>query len=277
MLARRSDESFVFKLYATNNDDAEDSDLIQNKRFGKLDFGIKHYAGDVVYTGEEFVSKNKDSLPKSMVTISAKCSNTLISTVMGKSSSRSLQSSSKQRRGSGMNNNLVWSKFKSQLGGLMEALSTTETRYVRCIKPNMEKLPKVVDDESVIEQLRCAGVIAAVNVSRSTFPNRMLHEAVVEKFACCCDRETDVFNVKLILSKLLDQTAFEVGKTRIYFRKGMLEVSERSGGGLRKMSSIRATTKLTLFHSFVWLARLILASLKTRLNSLGAEARKHQA
>ena len=35
---------------------------------------------------------------------------------------------------------------------------------------------------STVEQLRCAGVVAAVTISRSAFPNRLEHETVLERF-----------------------------------------------------------------------------------------------
>ena len=70
---RGGDESFVYKIYAMNKEALAEADndvpLVNNKRFTKLQFGIKHYAGDVKYEGENFVKKNNDSLPKAMVEV----------------------------------------------------------------------------------------------------------------------------------------------------------------------------------------------------------------
>ena len=76
----------------------------------------------------------------------------------------------------------VWTKFKEQLCDLMVSLKATRTRYIRCIKPNDFKKPLIMQHVSTVQQLRCAGVVAAVTISRSAFPNRLEHEVVLERF-----------------------------------------------------------------------------------------------
>jgi myosin-5 len=146
----------------------------------------------------------------------------------------------------------VWTKFRGQLTNLMSNLEKTRTRYIRCIKPNQEKQPLVMEHASTIEQLRCAGVVAAVTISRSAFPNRLEHEVVLDRFKPLwskgehppeeelADFEPDE-RAKFLVEKLLTSSlksletypsenvvmkAFVIGRSRAYFRAGSLEFLE---------------------------------------------------
>jgi myosin V len=163
-----------------------------------------------------------------------------------------------QRRQSNIIALTVWSKFKHQLSDLMSSLSDTRTRYIRCIKPNTRKRPLLMEHVSTVEQLRCAGVVAAVTISRSAFPNRLDHEVVLDRFKSLWPKGGDHLlqhggesdkgdndttemdkirkSVDLLLAlalKALEYArggvmirAFVIGKSRAYFRAGALEYLE---------------------------------------------------
>jgi myosin heavy subunit len=135
----------------------------------------------------------------------------------------------------------------------MADITVTQTRYIRCIKPNPEKEPLKMNMFSSAEQLRCAGVVAAVTISRVAFPNRLMHETALERFSCLGhisldsliekkkeasdDDETGYKEaVQILFQDLLKDMektdegsvtrAFECGRSRIYFRTGALESLE---------------------------------------------------
>jgi myosin-5 len=130
----------------------------------------------------------------------------------------------------------------------MANIGETRTRYIRCIKPNSMKKPRVMQHLSSVEQLRCAGVVAAVTISRSAFPNRLLHEQVFDRFMCLdkgfhrqstptSDPSEIVAELQELLGRLLSSLetinsdgkivrGFVCGKTRAYFRAGSLEYLE---------------------------------------------------
>ncbi|CAN0479659.1 unnamed protein product, partial [Laminaria digitata] len=58
-------------------------------------------------------------------------------------------------------------------GVYRETIGLTAVQYVRCIKPNAAKLPGRMENAKVAEQLRCAGVVEAIRISRAAYPNRM--------------------------------------------------------------------------------------------------------
>jgi myosin heavy subunit len=109
-----------------------------------------------------------------------------------------------------------------------------------------------MEHDMTLEQLRSAGVIAAVTMSRAAFPNRLEHMKVLERFAPIWQlfwskrsgatqkvqskKLLDHENVETLLSAALKplevevddtaQPAYAVGKTRTYFVAGALEYLE---------------------------------------------------
>ena len=73
-------------------------------------------------------------------------------------------------------------KFKHQLSQLLSEINLTSVHYVRCIKPNHEKLPKLYTIPAVVNQLRCAGVVEAIRITRARFPNKLTHAAFLLRF-----------------------------------------------------------------------------------------------
>ena len=275
-----SDKGFVAKSGAMNKDNAC---FIRENGFLDCEFGIHHYAGRVVYDANGFVTKNMDTLPTDLQECATKSTNAILAQELGNdammnhhhhhgaaskktttsrkqhasgsSSSKTLTPGSAGKRG-GAGSNLVgvsvFSKFRGQLSTLMTNLKQTRTRYIRCIKPNAMKKPLVMQHRSTVEQLRCAGVVAAVTISRSAFPNRLEHSVVLDRFKAMWGKgqhlaaehsgtEDPEDKTKRLVDTMMttalksmqstkeDGTeikAFVMGKTRTYFRAGALEYLE---------------------------------------------------
>jgi myosin-5 len=245
-----NDQDFVQKALRQND---KSPCLIINK-IDRMSFGIHHYAGKVMYDAEGFVGRNQDTLPTDLSDLVAKSTNTVVASVMA---SEEEPSSSEVRRGAPKRakSNLVaptvWGKYKTQLASLMSNLRKTESRYIRCIKPNMKKVPILLEHIPTVEQLRCAGVVAAVTLSRSAFPNKLNNSIVRYRYGNQWDQRAYPSKKKpsmmategiradcdAILRGALKpkeeehengrvMRAFVVGKTRSYFRAGALEYLE---------------------------------------------------
>ena len=94
-----------------------------------------------------------------------------------------------KRRNSFMMAEAVTMKFKTQLNHLMEIISSTKVQYVRCIKPNPNKSKDEFYRPLVVEQLRSAGMIEAIRISRSAYPNRLLYTDFLNRFRCLRARQ----------------------------------------------------------------------------------------
>merc|ERR1712151_604368 len=112
----------------------------------------------------------------------------------------------------------------------------------------MAKKPILMEHIATVEQLRCAGVIAAVTLSRSAFPNRLENRVVRYRYKSMWDKrkypssktsddtrdeamrkDIDALMSYALQSKvdpITGRKAFVVGRTRTYFRQGALEYLE---------------------------------------------------
>ena len=76
----------------------------------------------------------------------------------------------------------VGSHFSKQLTELRAKIDLTSPHYVRCLKPNGLLVPDHFDPLMIVEQLRCAGVVEAVRVSRVGYPQRYNHSQFVARY-----------------------------------------------------------------------------------------------
>jgi len=257
-----SNEAFVSKLKTINSDA---TCLIQDRLHRSCEFAVMHYAGPVKYDATMFLTKNVDSLPIDLLKCGVEfCSNSIIKTelkaLLDTRIAAATSSSSRSARAV-----TIVSKFKSQLNVLMARIGKTRTRYIRCIKPNPECTPRKMNLKMTLDQLRCAGIVAAVSVTRLAFPNRLLHETALSRFRLLmgedvAPKSTTVEYVESAFSKLLKTMevidngvvtkAFVCGKTRLYFRKGALELLEK-----QRLAVIGSLAILLQRHIRVYLSK----------------------
>jgi len=224
---------------------AHQKSLIVETLHKRTEFGICHFAGPVIYDASNFVEQNTDRLPDGLLSLAKKSSNPLIAAEFGalwKTYEQEIMSDVQRRSIMRMS---VIDKFRSQLRELMAAMKDSQTRYVRCVKPNELMNPDLVDHQSVLRQLRCAGLVTAVELSRETFTDKLTFKVVEERFGCLLNsvQESNTRDMKpdeksqYMMSTLFapvikafrasDFTMpFAVGRTRVYFRAGALEILE---------------------------------------------------
>ena len=76
----------------------------------------------------------------------------------------------------------VGGQFSNQLRRLRHRIDGTHPHYVRCLKPNDQLQPCNFDPNTVVDQLRCGGIIEAIRVSRAGFPHRYSFEHFSSRF-----------------------------------------------------------------------------------------------
>ncbi|KAI5448218.1 hypothetical protein KIW84_015587 [Lathyrus oleraceus] len=213
MFPRSTHETFAEKLYQTLKD---------NKRFSKpklsrTDFTINHYAGDVTYQTDLFLDKNKDYVvPEHAALLCAsKCS--FVSGLfppLHEESTKSTKFSS------------IATQFKQQLQSLLETLSATEPHYIRCVKPNNLLKPGIFENNDVLQQLRCGGVMEAIKISCAGYPTRKNFDEFVQRFSIMepkvlksCPDEMTACKRLLDKANLKD---YQIGKTKVFLRAGQM-------------------------------------------------------
>ncbi|CAO2833475.1 unnamed protein product [Amaranthus hypochondriacus] len=195
-------------------------------------FSICHYAGLVPYDTTGFLEKNRDPVHSESLQLLQSCSSPLLRLF----ASSMLDQSQKSISSSGLSalvtqKRSVATKFKSQLYKLMQQLEDTTPHFIRCIKPNSKQLPGVYDNDLVMQQLRCCGVLEVVRIARCGYPNRITHQEFAQRFGFLLSDKSVSQDPLSISVAILQQfnilpELYQVGYTKLYFRTGQIAALE---------------------------------------------------
>ncbi|EHB18143.1 Myosin-Vc [Heterocephalus glaber] len=218
LLPHGTDENWLQKLY---NNFVNKNSLFEKPRMSNTSFIIQHFADKVEYECEGFLEKNRDTVHDTLVDIMR------TSKITVKPAKQVVKPSSKHLRTS------VGSKFRSSLALLMETLNTTTPHYVRCIKPNDQKLPFEFDSKRVVQQLRACGVLETIRISAQSYPSRWTYIEFYGRYGILMTRQElaagDRKRVcQVVLRRLIqDWNQYQFGKTKIFFRAGQVAYLEK--------------------------------------------------
>lgn len=95
-----------------------------------------HHAGDVVYTVDGFIEKNRDTLTQDILTLMEGSQGRLAALLF--KDTRSEQEKAKRPP-------TISTQFRRQVDELMASLQSCQPHYIRCIKPNDEKACDVME------------------------------------------------------------------------------------------------------------------------------------
>ncbi|KAG7218961.1 hypothetical protein INR49_005539 [Caranx melampygus] len=210
-------------------DNGECLDLIEKKnpfyvkpRVAVHFFGVKHYAGEVVYDVRGMLEKNRDTFRDDILNLLRESRldfvYDLFEHILSRNKQDTLKSSSKHRRPT------VSSQFKNSLHSLMATLSTSNPYFIRCIKPNTCKMPDQFDQTVVLNQLRYSGMLETVKIRRTGFPVR-------RPFQDFCSRYKVLMRGVLMpddprgrcvqLLQHYDSADWQLGKTKVFLRESL--------------------------------------------------------
>eukprot|EP00554_Chaetoceros_debilis_P008058 CAMPEP_0194079130 /NCGR_PEP_ID=MMETSP0149-20130528/5363_1 /TAXON_ID=122233 /ORGANISM="Chaetoceros debilis, Strain MM31A-1" /LENGTH=1393 /DNA_ID=CAMNT_0038760523 /DNA_START=295 /DNA_END=4476 /DNA_ORIENTATION=- len=201
-LSQCTDQSFAQLIYQKCSDEctAQDGPLTADSRqMANGAFSILHYAGPVEYDTNGFLEKNKDELPKEIDDLLHSSEHEFLRDLAGvingmeTNSCDGNPSNSKStfKKGS-LKRITVGGQFSSQLNLLRKRIDATSPHYIRCLKPNDKLEPNNFDSAVIAEQLRCAGILEAVRVSRVGYPQRYLHERFVSRYQILAMKELQI-------------------------------------------------------------------------------------
>jgi myosin heavy subunit len=136
----------------------------------------------VEYDTDGFVEKNRDELPRETTDLLLSSSSSFVKELASIISSAAATDASKSARVGPKKSVTVGGHFSKQLTELRAKIDLTSPHYVRCLKPNGLLVPDHFDPLMIVEQLRCAGVVEAVRVSRVGYPQRYNHSQFVARY-----------------------------------------------------------------------------------------------
>ncbi|XP_042558314.1 unconventional myosin-Ig [Dipodomys spectabilis] len=146
--------------------------------FGR-DFRIKHYAGDVTYSVEGFIDKNRDFLFQDFKRLFY---NSMDSTLraMWPDGQQDITEVTKRPLTAG-------TLFKNSMVALVENLASKEPFYVRCIKPNEDKVAGRLDEDHCRHQVSYLGLLENVRVRRAGFAFRQPYPRFLLRYKMTCE------------------------------------------------------------------------------------------
>eukprot|EP01101_Sappina_pedata_P000757 TRINITY_DN10948_c0_g1_i1.p1 TRINITY_DN10948_c0_g1~~TRINITY_DN10948_c0_g1_i1.p1 ORF type:complete len:1073 (-),score=420.88 TRINITY_DN10948_c0_g1_i1:105-3323(-) len=141
-------------------------------------FTLKHYAGDVVYSVDNFLDKNKDTLFQNLIQLCQSSNSDLIVNMFPE----------KIDKGSKKAPTTAGFKIKESISALVTTLSKCSPHYVRCIKPNEKKAAGLIDKEMLVHQIKYLGLYENVRVRRAGFAYRQIYSRFFFRYRVVCDK-----------------------------------------------------------------------------------------
>ncbi|CAO3661347.1 unnamed protein product [Rhizopus stolonifer] len=232
-----SDQGFVQKLY-TNFDNPGFKKYFKKPRFSNTAFTIAHYALDVQYEAENFIDKNKDTVPDEHLSLLQNAEFDFLKDVLDKAAANNTVTQPESKRLSMISRKpTLGSIFKSSLINLMETIGNTNVHYIRCVKPNEAKMAWEFDPNMVLSQLRACGVLETIRISCAGYPSRWTFEEFADRYYALVSSnhwdpqiaKPDVRDLcSIILSvSIADQDMYQLGITKLFFRAGQLAYLEK--------------------------------------------------
>ncbi|KAK9209356.1 hypothetical protein WN944_001722 [Citrus x changshan-huyou] len=195
-------------------------------------FSIRHYAGEVPYDTNGFLEKNRDPLQTDIIQLLSSCTCQVLQLFASKMLKPSPKPAASSQPGAlDTQKQSVGTKFKGQLFKLMHQLENTRPHFIRCIKPNSKQLPGIYEEDLVLQQFRCCGVLEIVRISRSGYPTRMTHQEFAGRYGVLLSEKQLSQDPLSISVAVLQQfnvlpEMYQVGYTKLYLRSGQLAALE---------------------------------------------------
>ncbi|XP_022139435.1 myosin-2 [Momordica charantia] len=196
-------------------------------------FGVRHYAGEVVYDTNGFLEKNRDLLHSDSIQLFSSCTCKLLqlfaSKMINHSHKPAVSMCSTEEVESPKPG--VGTKYKVVLFDLFHKLERTGHHFICCIRPNRNQVCGVFEDDLVLQQLRYCGILEVVRTSRSGYPTRITHQEFAGRYGFFL-KEAGVSQDPLSISiAVLRQfniypEMYHVGYTKLFFRTGQIRALE---------------------------------------------------
>ncbi|KAI7941197.1 hypothetical protein MJO28_013482 [Puccinia striiformis f. sp. tritici] len=217
-------------------------------------FIIQHYAGHVEYRTEGWLEKNKDPLNSNLTNVLASSNDKFIATLFEEYRDTSSDATGLVPGGANPDTaggpvtgvgkrrgvkrgafRTVGQRHKEQLTSLMNQLQSTQPHFVRCIVPNPDKRPGVIDVKLVLDQLRCNGVLEGIRIARLGYPNRLpfiefrqRYEVLTPGIIPSGYLDGRKACIRMLGALDLDESVYKIGLTKVFFKSGVLaELEER--------------------------------------------------
>ncbi|XP_061839186.1 unconventional myosin-Ig [Nerophis lumbriciformis] len=180
-------------------------------------FRILHYAGDVTYSVEGCLDKNRDLLFQDFKRLMYHSSNPVMKEMWPDGQLGITEVTKRPLTAATL--------FKNSIIALVDKLACKEPYYVRCIKPNERKSPLLFDDARCQHQVAYLGLLENVMVRRAGFAYRQPYARFLQRYKMTCEytwpnhlMDSDQEAVEAIVKQHSFQDDVAYGHTKLFVR-----------------------------------------------------------
>lgn len=205
-------------------------------------FKVKHFAGEIVYKYDGWVTKN--SVARSEAVVKFLEGDEFMNNFVKGLGKRRTQASTQacpcaagctvglaprprdQVKKPANKKRFLVDSFRADLYKLVGTLRDSDVQFVRCIKPSERNDAERFDAVKVMKQLRQNGVLEAVRIRQSGFPSRWPFQEFVALFRCITAVEEATFPeprdaAEAVVADLMDREmqrkgGLRLGKTKVF-------------------------------------------------------------
>lgn len=225
VMPKATDESYVSKVKSGHS---KHQCFVLPKINSRVKFGVKHFAGEVTYNCEGFLQKNADKPPDDFMKLLSVSELDLLKQLSldpGQEAAAPAKASSRKPKSTS-------SKFRSSLRTLVGKISSSDPHFIRCIKPNSQKVPGQFDSRMVLEQLLFSGVLEAVHIRQQGYASRLSNVDFLSRYASLAAPSAHQRNASELASHLNEKLSLdiEVGKTKVFMKANAANALEKQRG-----------------------------------------------
>ncbi|KAJ6092567.1 hypothetical protein N7486_007856 [Penicillium sp. IBT 16267x] len=240
VMPKATDKSFTEKLHSLWD---RKTPKYRSSRLSQ-GFVLTHYAAEVEYSTQDWLEKNKDPMNDNITRLLASSDDPHVANLFADCADPEEGSENPRSRVKKGLFRTVAQRHKEQLSSLMAQLHSTHPHFVRCILPNHKKRPKMLHAPLVLDQLRCNGVLEGIRIARTGFPNRLPFAEFRQRYEVLCQNMPKGYlegqsAAHIMLEKLgMDRAWYRVGRTKVFFRAGVLaDLEEKRDKLIRSIMS----------------------------------------
>eukprot|EP01124_Arcella_intermedia_P008518 TRINITY_DN1538_c0_g4_i2.p1 TRINITY_DN1538_c0_g4~~TRINITY_DN1538_c0_g4_i2.p1 ORF type:complete len:877 (+),score=264.44 TRINITY_DN1538_c0_g4_i2:40-2670(+) len=228
----QGNENSLIQKY--NNHHTKNKNIYKYDPRKRSEFQVNHYAGNVIYTIDGFIDKNKNTLNADVCKALCNSTSFLVKALFQEESELDqpnklvpqgrVSNHKNLRRPGSTNKTTVTQKFQRELISLVEFLQNGQSHYVRTIKPNQTKEPRKFESEKVNHQLKCNGVTETVKLRKAGFAQRFTPQSFFNLYkGLGMSNEGEVSS----FLKQFGGDGWVKGKTKIFVKLEVLDKLER--------------------------------------------------
>lgn len=180
-------------------------------------FGVRHFAGAVMYHVPGFLEKNRDSFSQDLKQLIQESNSVMLKRVF----ESEMHDSKKQVT--------LSYQFRTSLDQLMKTLNACQPFFVRCIKPNEFKRAQDFDRNLCCRQLRYSGMMETAHIRQAGYPIRHDYTEFVNRFRYLATGIPPAHKTDCrAATKKICETVFgadsskdyQIGKTKLFMKHG---------------------------------------------------------